>query len=332
MLTTAKWMALGALLATLGCATDHTKSFEYDEATAAQYAEAFCSCTPDGRPQEICQTQVNGALVANSVFAARAGRIEVHAEHWEECLDQVGDCRRETWPACEQFLIGQVEKGEPCVFVDECAEGLYCADPAVAAECTLGVCTATHERGEPCDGDDACSGDDRCFALEAGAERTCRAPVERGEPCPINFVVENHCVIGLHCVPDEDGQPVCGEPLELGEPCGFTLPDEVTDLTVNGGLYPNPCTNDAFCPEDELECTSADEQEFGDDEPLQALGEACDGEFGALSCDYGAVCVDEVCVERKSVGEPCEVSDECWGACVDRECAPEFEQCEGELT
>lgn len=325
-------LILAIVLLAIGCAETQDGDVTYDEAAVREYTAALCSCSPEGRARSVCETEIYGRLLANSVSAAEAGRIAVQPEHWQPCLEQVRDCTRTSWPACEQFLRGQIREGRACQFSDECEDGLFCGDAEEIPACALnGVCIPKRPPGEPCDGDGACADDGVCAFSPDGSGGQCTERRAKGEPCPPDdFGIQDLCEVPLACVPDDEGNPVCGEPLELGEPCAIVLPEGAAMVSVNGGTFPNPCRADAFCDEETLECTPIEMADF-DTTEQQQLGEECSGVggIGDLECDYGLACVDGECAELLLNGDDCDDSEQCWAECIDGQCAPLFATCDG---
>lgn len=307
----------------------------YDEAGGQAYASAFCGCFFVGEPRSFCEQTVLAAFLANNLPAVQAGRFEVRREQWNECLDQMRDCAHGWWPACEEAVVGLLPKGAACVTRDECQEGLYCdfelEDPDT---CQHGVCAPLRDLGEPCTFG-GCAEQHVCVQREGGGS-ACEERRPIGAPCPVDvFVVDDYCQPHLVCVPGDDQEPVCGEPLPIGAPCKIVVPGRPLPVALDGGTFPNPCRSDAFCDVSTFVCRPRSESTY-ELPTRQQLGEACvnsrdlDVIIDELECDYDLTCVAGTCVAIQGNGAPCEQDDQCWGICLDGQCAARFECTETE--
>jgi hypothetical protein len=150
-------------------------------------------CNDQWLPHGICDSgAIEGAVCGGATDTECQLGLFCDAELFE--ADAEGICRALGQPA-----------GGPCVWDDNCSDGLFCFVEDIATS-TLGECTERLGAAEPCGSRAECEEGLRC-----GAEGVCAPLADVSEAC----VRDDDCLAGLVC----DGV-TCKEARYPGEGCG----------------------------------------------------------------------------------------------------------------
>jgi hypothetical protein len=188
---------------------------------------------------------------------------------------------------CPQAFTGTVTDGSPCITDQECLAGSFCA-------LTTGVGAAACDRtcvrgGTLCSNDAQCTNGQVCDTTmpTSTSNGTCVTPTAAGaatQPCGTKY----RCQPGLYC--SLSGQPpTCVVPAQSGEACvglnNLSCADGLICVPTNDGTTAATCMAPA------------------------ARGQACQflDQCGGLFSSI--VCVQNVCVDDPTSGQPCAGTD-----------------------
>lgn len=271
------------------------------------------------------------------------GRVTFRADLLGQCerdlIDRGCDVQSRRLPeSCEDALAGKADLDQSCAIDQECQGNAFC-DKGMQETCP-GTCAALQRGGLPCNASSQCADGLTCrsgvCAAPLAADDPCTGHLKYGE-CPPGLVCQGTsgalkcqtiatvyvgklgaacdanaklCESGLVCKSQSatSTQGVCDKPAAAGGTCRPAVPSQ--------------CPADQYCKDSRADVsTRAPAGKDGVCSPLPDTSKACDQNLG---CKPGLVCstTDNICRGRRSVGESCRESRECYGgSCVDGSCA-----------
>jgi hypothetical protein len=240
----------------------------------------------------------------------------------DDLCDGLGGC---------EFLVNDAscDDGDPCTVADQCGDGA-CAGVPVSCDCQSDGDCAALEDGDLCNGTLVCDTAALPFQCTVDPDTvvTCAGP----PPGP-----DQICLVAV-CDPQEGACALApaneGLLCDDGDPC--TVGEACAAGACAGGVAPN-CNDGNLCTDDACDplsgCTHAPNAAPCSDGDVctvvdQCAGGQCVG-AGALSCDDGDPCTDDLCDPATGCqhlpaegaacddGNACTVGDHCAaGACV----------------
>jgi hypothetical protein len=285
------------------------------------------------------------SMAAHAQAGVEAGRVVYDGDNAAACLAAMDSASCDAFgqdndiEACELTFQGQIEAGEDCTDIVECAGDSFCNYGENACP---GICAPALAAGEPCDPEFAvCANGLECLHGDLDSETgdqeepTCKvAPEDEGEENalnPDNFTA----AMGEAClIPADDLPPIEGDPMTF---CADGLSCQVTgfsgatmSLTTEcvarvapgescGAAFPDMCEG-GICetPEDNpLMGTCAADLAEGEE---CAMGGAL---FGFPACARGFICIPSgesredgwqlgTCLTMANMGEACTHETQCY--------------------
>ena len=342
----------------LGCAKATVSARDFPALFARAVCEVQMTCRGEATfLEQQCEAD-SGALFAPDLDKALAAKKAVFDPgQAQACLDglRARGCDRtppEVDQACERAVTGTLQKGQPCSWIFECAqgrcepalaggcpascgtaagEGQSCADSPcdlrAGLRCIENVCSRLHAPGGKCSSDSDCApglycdGFDKC-STRAFEQASCQSDTE--------------CATGLFCDAGAEGG-LCRKRFAQGASCTAASEQSIATACAEGlvckgfrfaktGATPGTCVTlgqiGAACV--------ASAQVTGCAEGLSCNGGFCADKPTSGACaapedckDGVAYCDGSQCKPLKGVGDACATSEEC----ESRSCDPSAGKC-----
>jgi hypothetical protein len=298
---------------------------------------------------EACQKQIADGFADASYPTLKdevdSGTVVFDGTKAAACLDQIKalGCDYPTSriaSVCQDLLAGQVAEGASCTSGDECTVGHYCK---VDAACP-GKCTPLEAAGGACKKSDDCVSGLVCD----GDSSQCVKPAAIGQACKQG---KPPCNLDGLCVGVDDAKKTPGMcttytaalSAAQGASCDIAktqlclpaLACAVATIDATGATYscvprvtsgaacklaiPSMCPTGEYC--DGIDTTKG--KIDGTCKALPTQGQDCAPNLAGANCAEGLVCgADLTCKARGKNGVACADKSECYGACVNKVCAP----------